>query len=199
MTTTHNSIRNLIDELKRLPGIGEKSAQRLAYFIVGLNPGAARSIAHAILEVKEKVKTCQICYNYSETNPCPICSDPKRDRAIVCVIEDPRDLEAIERSSSYRGRYHVLNGVISPMSGIGPDELKIKELKSRVSGGGINEVIIATNPTKEGEMTAHYIQEELSGIAIKITKIAKGIPHGGDLEYIDPQTMKAAISNRRAF
>ena len=197
MISNDDPIKKLIDELKRLPGVGEKTAQRLAYFIVAMNRRDAEGISSAIVEVKSKIRVCSVCYNFAKSDPCPICSDPKRDAAVICVIEDPRDLVAMERGTSFKGLYHVLHGVISPMSGIGPDELRIEELKRRIERGGINEIIIATNPTKEGEITARYIQERISGLDVRVTRIAQGVPAGGDLEYFDPQTLTAALANRR--
>ena len=199
MQSVDDPIRNLIDELKRLPSVGEKTAQRFAYFIVALSDRNARKMANAIVEVKEKVKICMICYNFSSLNPCRICSDAKRENGVICVVEDSRDLMAIEKSAVFKGRYHVLHGVISPIKGIGPDELRIEELKRRVEGEKINEIIIATNPTKEGEATAHLIQESLGNTNIKLTRIARGVPAGGDLEYFDSQTLTAAIINRKEF
>jgi recombination protein RecR len=192
-------IRNLIDELKRLPGVGEKTAQRYAYFIVSMGDRDARKMAGAIVDVKEKIRVCSICYNFASSDPCPICADNRRENGQICVVEDPRDLMAIEKSTVFKGRYHILHGAISPIMGIGPDELRIEELRRRVERGEASEVIIATNPTKEGEATAHFIQERLEGLPIEITRIARGVPAGGDLEYFDPQTLSAAISNRKRF
>jgi len=192
-------IKNLIDELKKLQGIGEKGAQRLAYFIVAMDERDARSISRAIIEVKETIKVCSSCFNFSRYDPCPICSDPKRDGGIICVIEDPRDLMALEKSRSFRGVYHVLHGVISPISGIGPRELRLLELKKRIERENTKELIIATNPTKEGEATAHCIQEEMGNLGIRITRIAQGIPAGGDIEYFDSATLSSALTNRKEF
>ncbi|MBN1572918.1 MAG: recombination protein RecR [Deltaproteobacteria bacterium] len=192
-------IRNLIEEFKRLPGVGEKTAQRYAYFIVSLVDRDARKMAGAIVDVKEKIKVCSICYNFSNTDPCIICSDKRRENGQICVVEDPRDMMAIEKSVVFKGRYHILHGAISPIMGIGPDELRIEELRRRVKGGEATEVIIATNPTKEGEATAHFIQERLKDLPVMITRIARGVPVGGDLEYFDPQTLSEAISNRKRF
>ncbi|MBN1883087.1 MAG: recombination protein RecR [Deltaproteobacteria bacterium] len=197
MSRDDEPIRRLTRELTRLPGIGEKSAQRLAYAVVGMSARDARSIASAIIEVKEKITSCSVCFDFSPTDPCRICTDAKRDASVVCVVEDPRDLRALEKAGSYRGLYHVLHGVISPMSGTGPGELRIQELVARVKEHNVKEIIIATNPTKEGEVTAHYIQDALSGISISISRIAQGIPAGGDLEYFDPATLQAALNNRR--
>ena len=185
-------IRDLIDMLKRLPGVGEKSAQRFAYFIIAMAARDAREMAQAILDVKDTIRVCSQCFNFAKTDPCPICSDPRRDRSVVCVLEDSRDLAALEKSGSFKGIYHILGGLISPLSGVGPDDLKIDELKERITAGGVREIIIATNPTKEGELTAHYIQERLSGMEVRVTRIAQGVPAGGDIEYFDSQTLTAA-------
>jgi recombination protein RecR len=199
MSRGDEPIRRLTLELTRLPGIGEKSAQRLAYAIVGMSARDARAIATAIVDVKEKITTCSVCFDFSPTDPCRICSDEKRDASLVCVVEDSRDLRALEKGGAYRGLYHVLHGVISPMSGTGPGELRIQELVARVKDRKVTEVIIATNPTKEGEVTAHYIQDALSGISVSISRIAQGVPAGGDLEYFDPATLQAALNNRRGM
>jgi len=190
-------IKNLIDALKRLPGVGEKTAQRFAYFIIGMTGRDARLVAQAIVEVKERIKVCSVCYNLTETDPCPICTDPRRDRSIICVLEEPRDLLALEKSGSFRGVYHILGGLVSPISNVGADELRIEELRHRVLDEGVREVIIATNPTKEGELTSHVIQERLSDMNVRITRIAQGLPAGGDIEYFDSQTLTAALTNRR--
>ncbi|MBN2225595.1 MAG: recombination protein RecR [Deltaproteobacteria bacterium] len=190
-------IKNLIDALKRLPGVGEKTAQRFAYFIIGMTGRDARLVAQAIVEVKERIKVCSICYNLTETDPCPICTDTKRDRSIICVLEEPRDLIALEKSGSFKGVYHVLGGLVSPITNVGVDELRIEELRHRVSAEGVREVIIATNPTKEGELTSHVIRERLTDMNVKITRIAQGLPAGGDIEYFDSQTLTAALTNRR--
>jgi recombination protein RecR len=195
--TREDPIKNLVDALRRLPGVGEKTAQRFAYAVIDMTGRDARSIAQAIVEVKEQIKVCSVCYNLTETDPCPICADLRRDRSVVCVLEEPRDLIALEKSGSYRGVYHVLGGLVSPIKNIGTDELRIEELRRRVLAEGIREVIIATNPTKEGELTSHAIREFLSGTAVKITRIAQGLPAGGDIEYFDSQTLTAALTNRR--
>jgi recombination protein RecR len=195
--TREDPIGNLIDALKRLPGVGEKTAQRFAYFIIGMTGRDARLVAQAIVEVKERIKVCSICYNLTETDPCPICTDPRRDRSIICVLEEPRDLIALEKSGSFKGVYHILGGLVSPITNTGVDELRIEELRHRVSAEGVREVIIATNPTKEGELTSHVILERLSGMSVRVTRIAQGLPAGGDLEYFDSQTLTAALTNRR--
>ena len=190
-------IKNLIDAFRRLPGVGEKTAQRFAYFITSMTDRDARFIAQAIVEVKERIKVCSVCYNLAEADPCPICADPRRDQSIICVLEDPRDLIALEKSGSFKGVYHILGGLISPITNTGVDELRIEELRRRITAGGVREVIIATNPTKEGELTAHLIRQRLEGTDIRVTRIAQGLPAGGDLEYFDSQTLTAALTNRR--
>jgi recombination protein RecR len=190
-------IKNLIDALRRLPGVGEKTAQRFAYFIIGMTGRDARLIAQTIIEVKERIKVCSVCYNLTETDPCPICTDPRRDRSIICVLEEPRDLVALEKSGSFKGVYHVLGGLVSPITNTGVDELRIEELRHRVTAEGVREVIIATNPTKEGELTSHLIRQRLEDTDVRVTRIAQGLPAGGDLEYFDSQTLTAALTNRR--
>jgi len=190
-------IKNLIDALRRLPGVGEKTAQRFAYFIIGMTGRDARLIAQTIIEVKERIKVCSVCYNLTETDPCPICTDPRRDRSIICVLEEPRDLIALEKSGSFKGIYHVLGGLVSPITNTGVDELRIEELRHRVTAEGVREVIIATNPTKEGELTSHLIRQRLDDTDVRVTRIAQGLPAGGDLEYFDSQTLTAALTNRR--
>jgi recombination protein RecR len=190
-------IKNLIDSLRRLPGVGEKTAQRFAYFIIGMTGRDARLIAQTIIEVKERIKVCSVCYNLTETDPCPICTDPRRDRSIICVLEEPRDLIALEKSGSFKGVYHVLGGLVSPITNTGVDELRIEELRHRVTAEGVREVIIATNPTKEGELTSHLILQRLEDTNVRVTRIAQGLPAGGDLEYFDSQTLTAALTNRR--
>ncbi len=190
-------IKNLMDALRRLPGVGEKTAQRFAYFIIGMTGRDARLIAQTIIEVKERIKVCSVCYNLTETDPCPICTDPRRDRSIICVLEEPRDLVALEKSGSFKGVYHVLGGLVSPITNTGVDELRIEELRHRVTAEGVREVIIATNPTKEGELTSHLIRQRLEDTDVRVTRIAQGLPAGGDLEYFDSQTLTAALTNRR--
>jgi len=190
-------IKDLTDALRRLPGVGEKTAQRFAYAIIAMSARDARGIAQAIAQVKDTIKICSHCFNFSTSDPCPICASPKRDHSIICVLEDPRDLMAMEKSGSFGGVYHILGGLLSPISGVGPDDLRIDELKNRTASGVVKEIIIATNPTKEGEVTAHYIQERLSGTGVRITRIAEGVPAGGDIEYFDSQTLTAALTNRR--
>jgi recombination protein RecR len=191
------AISRLIDEFSKLPGIGRKTAQRLAFHIVGEEPGEAVAFAEAILDVKRKVHYCERCFNLTEESLCDICSDPKRDETIMCVVETPRDLLAIENTKEFHGYYHVLHGVISPMEGIGPNEIKIRELILRLQGDETKELIIATNPSIEGEATAMYISKLLKGTDIKVSRLAHGIPVGGDLEYADEVTLAKAIEGRR--
>lgn len=191
-----NPINRLIDALKGLPGIGEKSATRLAYFIMRAPKEYARSFAAALMEVKDKVKFCSVCANLSDRDPCLICKDPRRDRSTICVVEDPSDLVAIERTDAYRGQYHVLHGVLAPLDGISPEELKIRELLSRLHNGAVKEIIIATNPSVEGEATALYLTKMIKPLGIKVSRIASGVPMGGDLEYTDQVTISRAIEAR---
>ncbi len=195
------SVVQLIDELGKLPGIGPKTAQRLAYFILREPVDEARLLANAILQVKERIVYCSVCWNLTEMDPCSLCSDPGRDRGTLCVVEQPLDILALERTMSYRGLYHVLHGAISPMDGIGPGELKIEQLVSRVAGGGIHEVILATNPSMEGDATAMYITRRLATLPehARVTRPARGLPMGGDLEFADEHTLKQAIEGRREF
>lgn len=191
------SINKLIDEFSRLPGIGKKSAQRLAFYVINMEQSDAYNFAESILEVKRKIKYCEKCFNITESELCDICSDQKRDQTLICVVESPRDLIAIENTKEFHGYYHVLHGAISPMDGVGPNEIKIRELILRLQGDDTNEIIIATNPTIEGEATAMYISKLLKGTDIKVTRLAHGIPVGGDLEYADEITLAKAIEGRR--
>lgn len=191
----NNPIEKLIHEMAKLPGIGEKTATRLAYHVLKSPKEYALSFASALVEVKEKIHFCSICANLTDRDPCLICKDPRRDRSIICVVEDPTDLGAIEKTSSFRGQYHVLHGVLSPLDGIGPNDLRIKELLSRLKEK-VTEIIIATNPSVEGEATALYISKIVKPLGVKITRIASGVPMGGDLEYIDQVTISRAIEAR---
>jgi recombination protein RecR len=191
------AITKLIDEFSRLPGIGRKTAQRLAFYIVDMEPARAHQFAEAILDAKRKVHYCERCFNLTEESLCDICSDPKRDPALMCVVETPRDLIAVENTKEYNGYYHVLHGAISPMDGIGPNEIKIRELILRLQGDETKEVILATNPSIEGEATAMYISKLLKGTDIIVTRLAHGLPVGGDLEYADEITLARAIEGRR--
>jgi len=190
------SVARLIQELNRLPGIGPKSAQRLTYFIVRMAPDDARALAEAILAVKEKTLFCSVCQNIADRDPCALCASDRRDRTQVCVVEEPLDVLALERARCYRGLYHVLHGVISPMNGVGPEDLKVRELLARLRDGGVSEVILATNPTLEGEATAMYIHRLLSPLGVKVTTLARGLPVGGDLEYADNTTLARAFQGR---
>jgi len=187
----------LIECFEKLPGIGHKSAQRLAFHVLGLSNGEAEAFANAILEAKKTIGYCHICQNLTEGDICPICSNETRNRSVVCVIADPRDVAAIERTREYKGLYHVLHGVISPLNNIGPDEIRIKELLQRISEGEIKEVIMATNPDTEGEATAIYISRLIKPMGVKVTRLAYGVPVGGNLQYADEITLARAIEGRR--
>ena len=191
------SLSRLVQELNRLPGIGPKSAQRLAYYIIRLPDDAAYALADAITSVKQNIVFCEECQNLTDASPCQVCSDPRRDRTIICVVEDPLDVLAMERTRSYRGLYHVLHGVISPINGIGPDQLKLQELFKRLTRDDIVEMVVATNPTLEGEATAMYIRRHQSREDIKITHLARGLPVGGSLEYTDETTLSRAFQGRQ--
>lgn len=190
-------IETLIAELCRLPGIGAKSAQRLAYFILGMEREKALSMARAIEDAREKVTKCPVCGNYTDIVPCAICADRRRDDSCICVVGEARDVLALERIREFNGRYHVLGGILSPMSGIGPDDIDISGLCRRVEGGQVKEVILATNPDVEGEATASYISRLLRPMGIKVTRIARGVPIGGNLEYVDEVTLLKAMEGRR--
>ena len=190
-------VQALIDELGRLPGVGPKSAQRIAFHILKAAPEDANRLARVIMEAKERVTWCRRCFNISEGEICAYCSDERRDSALLCVVEEPRDIVAVERTHEFGGRYHVLQGAISPIEGIGPDQLRIKELLARLDGEGVTEVILATNPNIEGEATAMYLARLLKPLGIKITRIASGLPVGGDLEYADEITLGRALEGRR--
>ena len=190
-------VQDLIDALRRLPGIGYKSAQRLAFHLLKAPAEEAHGLADAIVAAKQKVAICKTCFNVSEGEQCNFCRDPKRDSTVVCVVEEPGDIIAVERTQEFRGRYHVLGGHISPMDGIGPDDLRIRELLHRVGGGEIKEVIICTNPTVEGEATAIYLAGLIRPLDVRVTRIASGLPVGGDLEYADEVTLGRALEGRR--
>ena len=196
MLYTSESLETLIEELTKFPGIGRKTAQRLALYILKQPKEEVEKLVQAIINVKEKIKYCSICYNITETDPCPICSSPKRDKTTICVVEEPMDVLAIEKTNEYNGLYHVIGGVLNPLEGIGPDALKIKELIHRVSSGGIKEVIIALNPSVEGETTSIYIANLIKPFGIKVTRIARVLPIGTALEYADIATIVRAIENR---
>lgn len=193
------SLEALIEQFESLPGIGHKTAQRLAFHILGESDEAARAFAQAIVNAKASVCQCSICCNLSDSMVCPICDSAERDASTVCVVSDPRDVAALERTHEYHGRYHVLHGVISPMNHIGPNDLRIKELVARVAEGGISEVIMATDPNTEGETTAMYISRLLRPFGVKITRLAYGVPVGGHLEYADEITLLRALDGRREY
>jgi len=190
-------IARLLDELERLPGIGPKSAQRLTYHILRSDADTTTRLAEAILEVKRTIRFCSRCFNFSEGELCEVCSDPERDATAICVVEEPRDLAAIERTGEFRGTYHVLQGAISPIDGIGPEQLRIRELLPRLGDGTVTEVVIATNPNVEGETTALYLARLIKPLGIRVTRIASGLPVGGDLEYADEVTLGRALEARR--
>jgi len=187
----------LIDEFHKLPGIGPKSAQRLAYYLLRMPTIDAQALAAAILEVKERVTLCSICMNVTEVDPCRVCSDDRRDRATICVVEEPLDILALERSHAYEGLYHVLHGAISPMDGIGPEDLKMTDLLQRLRSDEVSEIILATNPNLEGEATAMYLTRLLKPLGVKVTRLARGLPVGGDLEYADDVTLARALEGRQ--
>lgn len=189
------ALSRLIEQFERMPGVGHKSAQRMAFYVLGMSPDSAKQFADAITDAHEKIHKCNICCNLTEDELCSVCKNEARDKSIVCVVEDPRDVIAIERTHEFEGTYHVLHGAISPMSGIGPDQLTVKQLLARLDG--VNEVIMATNPTVEGEATAMYISRLLKPLGIKTTRLAYGVPVGADLEYADEVTLTRAMEGRR--
>lgn len=191
------ALQRLLDELGRLPGIGPKSAQRIAYHLLEADVEQARRLSSAIIEVKRQVHFCPICFSYATHDTCDVCADTSRDRSAVCVVSEPRDVSAIERTGSYHGLYHVLGGVISPMDKIGPDQLHVRELIRRLASGEVAEVILATNPDVEGETTATYLARTIRPLGVKVTRLASGLPVGGDLEYADEVTLGRAIEARR--
>jgi len=190
-------ISRLIDELRRLPGIGHKSAQRMASYLLRVPVEEARRLTAAIEEVREKIVLCSVCNNFTDQDPCRYCTNPARDRSVICVVEEPNNLVAVERTREYRGLYHVLHGALSPIRGVGPEELKIKSLLERLRDGQVKEIILATNPNTEGEATAHYLARLLKPLGLQVTRIAMGLPVGSDLEYADEVTMHKALANRR--
>ena len=190
-------INRLIEEFSKLPGVGRKTAQRLAFHVVNMNTNDVESLSNAILDAKREIKYCSICCNITDKDPCSMCSNKNRDSQVICVVEDPRDVAAMERTKEFKGQYHVLNGVISPMDGIGPDMIKIRELITRLANQDVKEIIMATNPTIEGEATAMYIARLVKPMGIKVTRIAHGLPVGGDLEYADEVTISTALEGRR--
>ena len=194
---TAEPVSRLIDEFHKLPGIGPKTAQRLTYFLIRMPEDEARSLAEAILAVKDNIVLCSTCQNITDSDPCIVCRGEGRDRTKICIVEEPLDILPLERTREYSGLYHVLHGVISPMDGIGPDDLKIKELLARLQDGVVTEVILATNPNLEGEATAMYLQRLIGPLGIKLTRLARGLPFGADLEYADEVTLTRALENRQ--
>jgi recombination protein RecR len=191
------AVQDLIDELGRLPGVGPKSAQRIAFHLLKAEKPDALRLADSIVQVKDRVAFCERCFNVAEGPTCGICADDRRDATVLCVVEEPRDVVAVERTDQFKGRYHVLHGAISPIDGIGPEQLKVQELITRVGTEGIDEVILCTNPNIEGETTAMYLSKQLAPLGLRITRIASGLPVGGDLEYADEMTLGRALEGRR--
>lgn len=192
------ALQDLIDALGRLPGIGPKSAQRIAFYMLSRPKAEAELLAQALIDAKEKIRFCTKCGNIAQEELCSICRNPKRDQAVICVVEEAKDVGAIERTRSYRGLYHVLGGAIDPINGIGPEQLRLRELLTRLSGGSVQEIIIATNPNIEGEATATYLTRTISPLGLKVTRLASGLPVGGDLEYADEVTLGRALEGRRS-
>ena len=190
-------LAKLIEHFRALPGIGNKTAVRLAYHVLDMDAEQAKKLATAIIEAKEKIGYCNTCFNLSDQNPCVICAAEERDHSVICVVEQPQDVAAMERMRDYRGVYHVLHGALSPLEGVGPDQIRIKELLARLTGDEVKEVIMATNPNVEGEATAMYLAKLLKPMGVKVTRIAHGLPIGGDLEYADEVTLSKAMENRR--
>ncbi|MDU4959540.1 MAG: recombination mediator RecR [Sporomusaceae bacterium] len=190
-------LSKLIEHFRRLPGIGQKSATRLAYHMLTLDAQQAAAFAQAILDAKEKIRYCSQCFALTDTDPCHICSSENRDRSIICVVEEPQDVAAMERTREFRGLYHVLHGALSPLDGVGPDQIRIKELLARIRSGAVSEIILATNPDVEGEATAMYLSKLLRPLGLTVTRIGHGLPMGGELEYADEVTLSKALENRR--
>jgi recombination protein RecR len=190
-------VQDLIDELGRLPGVGPKSAQRIAFHLLAADPADVQRLAAALVQVKDKVRFCAVCGNVAEEERCRICSNPRRDDTVICVVEEPKDVVAIERTREFRGRYHVLGGAISPIEGVGPDDLRVRELMTRLADGTVTEVILATDPNLEGEATATYLARLVKPMGLRVTRLASGLPVGGDLEYADEVTLGRAFEGRR--
>jgi recombination protein RecR len=190
-------VQDLIDELGRLPGVGPKSAQRIAFHLLAADPTDVRRLVHVLTEVKDKVRFCKTCGNVAEAEECRICRDPRRDRTVICVVEEPKDVVAIEKTREFRGRYHVLGGAISPIEGIGPEDLRVRELMTRLADGEVTELILATDPNLEGEATATYLARLVKPMDLRVTRLASGLPVGGDLEYADEVTLGRAFEGRR--
>jgi recombination protein RecR len=199
MRSVAEPISRLIEELNKLPGIGPKSAKRLAYYLLRSSDEQAKALAEAILALKEKIKLCSVCFDSTDCDPCRICQDTKRDHSKICVVEKPSDILPLEQTGKYNGVYHVLHGTISPTQGIGPEDLKIKELLARLKDGSVAEVIVATNPNVESETTALYLQRLIKPLGIRVTRLARGLPFGAELEYADDLTLGQALENRREF
>jgi len=190
-------VQDLIDELGRLPGVGPKSAQRIAFHLLQADPADVRRLAQVLVEVKDKVRFCRTCFNVAEADECRICLDPRRDPSLLCVVEEPKDVLAVERTREFRGRYHVLGGAISPIEGVGPDDLRVRELMQRLADGTVTELILATDPNLEGEATATYLARLVKPMGLRVTRLASGLPVGGDLEYADEVTLGRAFEGRR--
>ncbi|MBO4338868.1 MAG: recombination mediator RecR [Clostridiales bacterium] len=193
------ALQKLIEQFQRMPSVGAKSAQRMAFYVLGLTDEEAREFSESIIEAHEKIHKCSVCCNLTEKELCNVCDNPARDRSVICVVEDPRDVIAIEKTHEYKGTYHVLHGAISPMNGVGPEQLTIKELLSRMNADEVQEVIMATNPTVEGEATAMYISRLLKPMGVKVTRLAYGVPVGADLEYADEITLLRALEGRQVI
>ncbi len=196
---TAEAVSRLIQELNKLPGIGPKSAQRLAYYLLRASEEQAKELAEAILSARQKTKLCSVCFNVADSDPCPICRSDQRDPSKICIVEQPQDILALEHTGIYDGLYHVLHGAISPIEGVGADDVRIKELMNRLQGGLVNELILATNPNLEGEATAMYLNRLVSPLSIKVTRLARGLPFGTELEYADDVTLTRAIEGRQEF
>lgn len=190
-------VQDLIDELSRLPGVGPKSAQRIAFFLLAADSADVRRLADVLVEVKEKVRFCRVCGNVAEDEECRVCLDPRREPSVLCVVEEPKDVVAIEKTREFRGRYHVLGGAISPIEGVGPDDLRVRELMARLADGEVTEIILATDPNLEGEATATYLARLVKPMGVRVTRLASGLPVGGDLEYADEVTLGRAFEGRR--
>jgi recombination protein RecR len=199
MQTTPAPVTRLIDELSELPGIGRKTAARLTFFLLRSRTDLTERLAEALRELKERTRFCSVCYNITEEDPCPVCADATRDRSMICVVEEPLDVLAVEQAGIYKGVYHVLHGVLAPSEGVFVEDLRIGELMARVRGGGVDEVILATNPTGEGDWTASYLLSQLRPLGMRITRLGRGLPVGGDLEYADAVTLTRALEGREEF
>ncbi len=199
LISTAEAINRLIQELNKLPGIGPKSAQRLVYYLLRAPEEQAKLLAEAVLSLKQKTRLCSICFNVTDSDPCPLCGSDQRDRSKICIVEQPQDILALEHTRIYNGLYHVLHGAISPTEGIGADDVRIRELMNRLQDGSVNEVILATNPNLEGEQTALYLNKLISPLGIRVTRLARGLPFGTELEYADDVTLTRAIEGRQEF